>query len=401
MIVDNTELHDVDIFDITDPREPAARSPTFDLVELAAEQARRRSTTAPTATPIFLHDMVVKKIDDAADRCWLNYWDAGYIKLNVTNPANPRDHRRLGLRRTVDPLTGERTPPEGNGHQAEFSHDNKYVLAADEDFDAYRLAPDHTGRTPARPPSSPRGLAAPPPTVPGRADHPAVRLRGFVGEACTAAGPLPTPATRRASAAAIARGTCAFQEKDDNAAAAGYDAGVIFNSNSAGQRLRDAADHARRLGRRHPVRSSSRAAWPADPRRPTGPYTCAPGEQPGHTPTPAPQDGAESSSWRCSTAGATRTCTRRTGAGRHDHMRRVDSFAIEEALDERFAVGFGDLSVHEFATDPNANLAYSLLLRGRHARVQLRAGRPDGAAASSSTRAATTSGASSVHDRLG
>ena len=30
----------------------------------------------------------------------------------------------------------------------------------------------------------------------------------------------------------------------------------------------------------------------------------------------------------------------------------VDPFAIEEALDERYAFGFGDLSVHEFATDP-------------------------------------------------
>ena len=28
--------------------------------------------------------------------------------------------------------------PEGNGHQSEFSHDNKFVLAADEDFAAYR-----------------------------------------------------------------------------------------------------------------------------------------------------------------------------------------------------------------------------------------------------------------------
>ena len=31
------------------------------------------------------------------------------------------------------------SPPEGNGHQGEFSHDNKFVLAADEDFDQFRL----------------------------------------------------------------------------------------------------------------------------------------------------------------------------------------------------------------------------------------------------------------------
>ena len=38
---------------------------------------------------------------------------------------------------TTDPLTGAE-PPEGNGHQAEFSHDNEFVLAADEDFAPYR-----------------------------------------------------------------------------------------------------------------------------------------------------------------------------------------------------------------------------------------------------------------------
>ena len=36
----------------------------------------------------------------------------------------------------------------------------------------------------------------------------------------------------------------------------------------------------------------------------------------------------------------------------------LDAFAIPEALDERFAVGFGDLSIHEVATDPATNLAY-------------------------------------------
>ena len=37
-----------------------------------------------------------------------------------------------------DPLTGDVTP-EGNGHESEFSHDNRFLLAADEDFDPYKL----------------------------------------------------------------------------------------------------------------------------------------------------------------------------------------------------------------------------------------------------------------------
>ena len=40
-------------------------------------------------------------------------------------------------------------------------------------------------------------------------------------------------------------------------------------------------------------------------------------------------------------------------------LRRIDSYAIPEGLDERFATGFGDLTVHEFATDPTEYLAYS------------------------------------------
>ena len=42
----------------------------------------------------------------------------------------------------------------------------------------------------------------------------------------------------------------------------------------------------------------------------------------------------------------------------------LDAFAIPESLDERFAAGFGDLSIHEFATDPTENLAYSSYYAG-------------------------------------
>jgi hypothetical protein len=42
----------------------------------------------------------------------------------------------------------------------------------------------------------------------------------------------------------------------------------------------------------------------------------------------------------------------------------IDHFAIEEGIDERYAFGFGDLSVHEFATDPDVNVAYSSYYAG-------------------------------------
>jgi hypothetical protein len=45
---------------------------------------------------------------------------------------------------------------------------------------------------------------------------------------------------------------------------------------------------------------------------------------------------------------------------RDPNLRIIDSYAVPEALDESFAQGFGDLSVHEAKADPraNVNLAY-------------------------------------------
>jgi hypothetical protein len=49
---------------------------------------------------------------------------------------------------------------------------------------------------------------------------------------------------------------------------------------------------------------------------------------------------------------------------RSGKLERIDSYAIPEARDEDFAFGFGDLSIHEFATDGNENLAYSSYYSG-------------------------------------
>ena len=142
VIVDNLELHDVDIFDITNPREPEFIA-DIDVVALAAAQGIDVVGNGALGDNVFHHDMVVKKID-GIQTMLVSYWDAGYIKLNVQNPANPIviGDQDFG---TEDPLVEDpRTPgegfapPEGNGHEAEFSFDNKFVLAADEDFSAFR-----------------------------------------------------------------------------------------------------------------------------------------------------------------------------------------------------------------------------------------------------------------------
>jgi hypothetical protein len=56
--VDNTELHDVDIFDITNPRDPKFIA-EHDLAELSTSRRTRQRQH------VFQHDMVVKRIDGA------------------------------------------------------------------------------------------------------------------------------------------------------------------------------------------------------------------------------------------------------------------------------------------------------------------------------------------------
>ncbi len=88
VIVDNTELHDVDIFDVTDPTAPAFIA-DVDLVTLAIEQNFDLIDNSANGDAIFLHDMVVKKIGNTQTML-ASYWDSGYVKLNVNDPTSPR-----------------------------------------------------------------------------------------------------------------------------------------------------------------------------------------------------------------------------------------------------------------------------------------------------------------------
>jgi Ca2+-binding RTX toxin-like protein len=45
-------------------------------------------------------------------------------------------------------------------------------------------------------------------------------------------------------------------------------------------------------------------------------------------------------------------------------MREIDQYALQEGMNPDFAFGFGDLSIHEFATDPTENVAYSSYYAG-------------------------------------
>ena len=239
---DNTEFADVDIYDITNPRDPKQIT-DVDLVELGKDQGIDVRGNTGNAEWIYNHDMVVKEIN-GVQTMLVSYWDAGYIKLDVSDPASPKiiGDSDFG---TVDPLmerasTGTKWSPEGNAHQAEFSHDNRFVLAADEDFDTHRFLgsidqavggpfsfnsvgisrDDDTGE----------------PVGPQLKDNPIVGDTRFIGRGCD-------PATiPQADAAKIAvvnvpaslSGTCFMDVSIANAEAKGYTA-VIFFAPESGQ----------------------------------------------------------------------------------------------------------------------------------------------------------------------
>ena len=341
-VQDNTELHDLDIFDISNPRNPrpVAEHDPIDLFPNVLE------TPSPNGSWVYNHDDFVK-IVNGRPQMIASYWDAGYITLDMSDPANPRyvSDNDFG---TVDPLIPDMSP-EGSGHQAEFSHDNRYILGADEDFAPYRSR--------ARIPSDPAaGVFT---TVePGDTARPISGLAGrslngtttFVGDACTAASiPAPgaddgNPLTERI--AVIERGSCDFAVKINNAASRGWEGYVVFNN--ANRPDGDPLVNMLTLGATIPGVHMSRA----DALR--GIFNGASG-------TPA-----------IGTAGRVFEIAQvfdgwgyaqlyRNSGGK---LQRIDSYAIEESLDEDYSSGFGDLSIHEWAVDGNENLAYSSYYSG-------------------------------------
>jgi hypothetical protein len=331
VMVDNEEFEDIDIVDITDPRSPVIVK-ELDLTTLA-------DLGTAFGDSVFLHDMVVKKIR-GVQTMLVSYWDGGYAKLNVDDPANPVFIADTDFA-ACDPLKPEFCPPEGNAHQAEFSRDNRYIVAADEDFAPFRLALRITSG-----PNEGQLFNAGDPidesaNISDLDDRLLAPDTRFVGRACDVDGALPAPPADDGNAsteriAVIERGLCSFEEKADNAEAAGYDGFLIFNN--AGRPDGDPLVTNGVLG---------------DTPLPGGFIERSTAERIFGGSIPAPgTDGADVS-----------VAPTFDGWG-YMHlydattMQDLDQYAIPESQDERFASGFGALSVHETANDPDANLAY-------------------------------------------
>jgi hypothetical protein len=355
---DNTEFHDVDIFEITNPRRPQPVA-EHDLVALFPQIV----DGSANGDNIFHHDVVVKDIGGVQTMS-SSYWDAGYVKLDVTDPANPvylGDTSYDG----ADPLFPAFSRPEGNGHESEFSADDDFLLSADEDFAPFRTASISidTGANAGTFQAESVGGGAP---VAALADR---RLNGPVvygGYGCDGSKAIPRRPADLATApgeeaiVVLQRGpesdpnnteaACFPGEKAANGVAAGYDAVVLVN-----RHLGDATAD---------VPFCGSGGYPPGAQIVTVCTThtalhrmfgSEPGFAVGVDDAPALGSQGERVSAVAQFDGWGYAQLYRNEDGK---MTRLDSFAIDEAMDEKLAIGFGDLSIHEFATDPNERLAY-------------------------------------------
>jgi hypothetical protein len=372
---DNEEFHDVDIFDVTNPRAPKPVSET----DMLASFPQIAEATPPYGNEVFNHDMVVKEIG-GRDVLLDSYWDGGYLLIDVENPAKPAYINDVDFGST-DPLHPGNVPPEGNAHQAEFSHDNKYFLAADEDFNPYRA--DKFFINGAEWPAAEVGGGT------SQAALPDQELDGplfYGGYGCPQdpSDDVPdAPSRESLGLAADQERILVLQRGPFGDPSEDYDGdGKIYDDDDAcfpGDKASVAFDHgwdAILLVNRHPESGAAGDDEPFcgsggyDPSKPmvtlctthrafhelfgTDPRFESPYEAGDY-----PVTGTEAS--------ATVRGTSRFDGWGFAHLFRtdsdgkveeVDAYAIPEALDEQYAFGFGDLSIHEFATDPTQNLAY-------------------------------------------
>jgi len=361
VIVDNEETTDVDIFEITDPTSPEFIS-ELDLNEQAVVQDELLANGNFQAS--FLHDMVVKKLKGTWTML-LSYWDGGWVLLDVDDPAQPRfiNDSEYSF---PDTLLPEVDFPEGNAHQAEFSPDGKFIIGTDEDFSPYRIDPFNitTGPNAGQYGAGEFGFSVPivQKFEDGQVNGPTI----YGGLGCPSGDeygeqpPIPAASALQTEPGeekivVLSRGLCFFSEKIEQGQLAGYDVVIIGNH------------HEGALGGETP--DASLCGSQGTEFEPTASAVCT-GHRAMHLifndePEYEPVVGDSPDLPPIGTLGEKVSAVAQfDGWGyvrllRTNTLEQIDAYAIDEGLDPALAFGFGDLSVHEVAMDPdNPGLAY-------------------------------------------
>lgn len=366
--IDNEEdPNDLDFFDITDPRNPVLIAETGIGDWPAAEV--NAFGDFPTS-----HDFDVRFIGGH----WyamVSYWDAVWVLLNVDDPSNPTfiDDFNYGPCEAHVPTV---CPPEGEAHQGEWNEDGTLFIGTDED-----LAPFRFNFAVAGGPAAGEYIAeefswtVPISTLPDQqVNGPIV----FGGYGCPDARATIPPASvldpitgpGEDQIVMFERGpaedpnhphdACFCSDKVESAQLAGYDAVLIANHHvGAGAGAQPDATLWGSQGHLFTVTIPGlcvghRLMHLLFDRTPdyTPPYP------PGDPGDLEPNIGAVGNGTIDATAffsgwGYSRLLDAST-------LAEIDQFWIDEAADPAFAVGFGDVDVHEAATGrgPDADLAY-------------------------------------------
>ena len=346
VLVDDMEAADVDIMDITDPRNPK-KIAEYDL----AVKFPQILQEGVGLEEVYSHDMVVKQI---AGR-WImlmSYWDGGYVTLDVTDPTDATyiADSDFALPDTEAAESGLDVHPEGNAHESEFSRNNDYIVAADEDFNPYKIVAanitDGTKSTAA--PMNPAGELPPGGSIEGEAV--------YVGRACPGDPPVPA-ASGPDQIAVVERGVCFFVDKFDAVAAAGgYEAIAVINQeNAASNEKFDETGCDNLIFRTVPGDIPAFFMTRRDGYElfnlPYNHAACKAGDGTQTAPIAVGTIG-DRVEVRSEFDGWGYVHLYRNGSGK---LQELDTYALPEAHDPHYADGHGDLSVHEVAMSERYN----------------------------------------------
>ena len=341
-LVDDEEVADIDILDITNPFAPVlVNELDLDVAPFSVTQPTPSNLTQSNS-----HDMVVDKIGQRYVMS-IGYWDGGYVLLDVTDPTPgavqliaESDFAALDEERLA---RGHAISPEGNAHQVELSPNRKFMIGTDEDFNPFRVVATITSGPYAGTDYTATSANATPPIQVGTS------IQGtptYVGDACN-------PLAPGSGIALVERGTCTFQVKLDTIRAAGYTSGIVFNSLRsdclAGVTMAAAGDIPFVFVNR--LRGLQLLGVPGV----TDANACTTASPAVGTPVASTTIESVFDGWGYVRLFGT-DIPRQAGAA--GSITQLDTYSVPEAQDPAFASGFGTLSVHEVAMSPENGLAY-------------------------------------------
>ena len=389
VLVDDLEEPDVDILDITNPSKPKIVS------ETNLDQFAQTGPGRPHGDSVFSHDMIVKHIG-GRDVMLMSYWDGGYVTLDVTDPLNPEPLSDTDFA-AADPARlpfGQTITAEGNAHEAEFTRDDKFFFATDEDFDPYRVQATFKGGPAA---GTTFTAIQGSDTKPVNKDNPLSGETRFLGLGCDPVRPRAATSSRSSSAAcATSRSSSTTSSRRATRAWSCSTAPARTAARRSSRCCRSDTTPAIFVSRKDGFRLLGV--------EPGADYTCETDADAGGTPTPAgpsvPVDmSAVFDGWGY-------THMYRTDLTKGAKMQEVDFYAPPEGQTESYAESFGDMTVHEVATDPDRTSCTSRTTRSacaccatttrgsrRSARSWRRAAPTTGASRSTASMARSTSSA--------